>query len=187
MIDKKKIELAITDILQAIGEDYSREGLLDTPKRVANMCEDIFCGTGDDPKKYIKTFKESIVSEEIIIVKDIPVHSMCEHHMMPFVGKVSIAYIPNDNVVMGLSKFARIVESFSKRLQIQERLTSQICGFVSDELKTKGVAVLISAEHMCMVMRGVKSIGAVTNTMSFRGVFENDDKRRLEVISLLKD
>ena len=186
MIDKNKIEIAIRDILQAIGEDVNRDGLLDTPKRVANMYEEIFCGIKDDPLKHVKTFKD-IVSEEIIVIKDIPMHSMCEHHMMPFIGKVNIGYIPSDNTVMGLSKFGRIVDSFSKRLQIQERLTSQICDVIWNELRAKGVAVFISAEHMCMTMRGVKSIGSVTNTMSFKGIFEKDAQRRLEVISILKD
>ena len=134
MVDKKKIENAIKDILEAIGEDTSREGLLDTPERVARMCEDIFAGLHDEPQDYLKIFNEALQDNELVIVKDIPIYSVCEHHLLPFVGTASIAYIPKGGKIIGLSKLARIVDCFARRPQVQERLTSQVADFIFDNI-----------------------------------------------------
>ena len=172
-MDKERIENAVREILIAIGEDPDREGLTETPRRVAQMYEEIFAGLGDDPKQYVKIFSESD-SDEVVIVRDIPLYSMCEHHLLPFSGKAHIAYIPSDGKIIGLSKIARIVSSFAKRPQVQERLTSQIADFLNNELNPKGVAVLIEAEHLCMSMRGIRAAGAKTRTLwQYKGSFGN--------------
>ena len=145
MVDKKKIENAIKDILEAIGEDTSREGLLDTPERVARMYEDIFAGLHDEPQNYLKIFNEVVQDNELVIVKDIPIYSVCEHHLLPFVGTASIAYIPKGGKIIGLSKLARIVDCFARRPQVQERLTSQVADFIFDNIDPYGVAVAIKA------------------------------------------
>ena len=184
-MDKERIQNAVREILIAVGEDPDREGLLETPKRVANMYEEIFAGLTEDPKQHIKLFNEQS-NDEMVIVKDIPFYSMCEHHLLPFFGMAHIGYIPSDNKIIGLSKLARIVNNFAKKPQVQERLTSDIADFLNDNLQPKGVAVIMEAEHMCMTMRGVKSAGSKTQTSALRGIMRTDAKTRAEVLSLLK-
>lgn len=183
-IDKEKIMKAVTDILVAVGEDPTRPGLIETPKRVANMYEEMFAGLHEDPKQHLKLFDEKS-NDEMVIVRDIPFASMCEHHLLPFVGKAHIAYIPNDNKIIGLSKFARIVDNFAKKPQVQERLTHDIADFLNDNLKPKGVAVIIEAEHMCMSIRGAKASGSKTQTSALRGCMKTDARTRAEVLALL--
>lgn len=185
MIDKGRIEKSIMDIIEAIGEDVKRPGLTDTPRRVANMYAEIFSGIDQDPKKHVKIFKEESLSDEIITVCNIPFYSICEHHMMPFFGNVHVAYIPKDSKILGISKFSRIVDCFAKRLQVQERLTSQIAGFLSEQLCPVGLSVIIEAEHLCMTMRGVKSFGSKTKTISLKGIFKNDNEKRSEMMDLI--
>ena len=184
-MDKEKIENAVKEILIAVGEDPNREGLLETPKRVANMYEEIFAGLTEDPKQHIKLFDEQS-NDEMVIVKDIPFYSICEHHLLPFFGKAHIAYIPSDNKIIGLSKLARIVDNFAKKPQVQERLTSDVADFLNENLQPKGVAVIMEAEHMCMTMRGARAAGAKTQTSALRGIMRSDAKSRAEVLSLLK-
>ena len=184
-MDKERIQNAVREILIAVGEDPDREGLLETPKRVANMYEEIFAGLTEDPKKHIKLFNEQS-NDEMVIVKDIPFYSMCEHHLLPFFGKAHIGYIPSDNKIIGLSKLARIVDNFAKKPQVQERLTSDIADFLNDNLQPKGVAVIMEAEHMCMTMRGARAAGSKTQTSALRGIMRTDAKTRAEVLSLLK-
>ncbi len=160
-MDKPRIEAAVREILIAIGEDPDREGLVETPARVARMYEEIFSGLEDDPTRHLKLFNES-GNEEMVVVRDIPLYSMCEHHLIPFMGKAHIAYIPSNGKVIGLSKLARIVESFAKKPQLQERLTAQIADFLDENLNPQGVAVVIEAEHLCMTMRGARASGAKT-------------------------
>lgn len=183
-MDKEKIERAVRDILEAIGEDPDREGLRETPKRVANMYEEVFSGLSEDAHAHLKLFNEK-GNDEMVIVRDIPLYSMCEHHLLPFVGKAHIAYIPSDGKIIGLSKLARIVNVYAKRPQVQERLTTQIADFLCDELEAKSVAVIIEAEHLCMTMRGVKAAGSQTQTSALRGMARSDARTRAEVMSLL--
>ena len=183
-MDRERIEKAVREILLAVGEDPDREGLKETPSRVARMYEEIFAGLEEDPKTHLKIFNEGNVNE-MVVVRDIPLYSMCEHHLLPFVGKAHIAYISNDGKVIGLSKLARIVNSFARRPQLQERLTSQIADFLDENLSTKGVAVVIEAEHFCMTMRGVRAAGAKTQTSALRGAMRSDAKTRSEAMSLL--
>ncbi|WP_286164973.1 GTP cyclohydrolase I FolE [Planomicrobium sp. Y74] len=183
-VDLEKIEKAVSMILEAVGEDISREGLLDTPKRVAKMYAEVFSGLKEDPKEYFKTvFHEG--HEELVLVKDIPFYSMCEHHLVPFFGKAHIAYIPRDGVVTGLSKLARAVETVAKRPQLQERITSTIADSMMETLNPHGVFVMVEAEHMCMTMRGVKKPGATTVTAVARGILETDAIKRSEVITYI--
>ena len=184
-MDKERIQNAVREILIAVGEDPDREGLLETPKRVANMYEEIFAGLTEDPKQHIKLFNEQS-NDEMVIVKDIPFYSMCEHHLLPFFGKAHIGYIPSDNKIIGLSKLARIVDKKKKKPQVQERLTSDIADFLNDNLQPKGVAVIMEAEHMCMTMRGARAAGSKTQTSALRGIMRTDAKTRAEVLSLLK-
>lgn len=184
-MDKERIQNAVREILIAVGEDPDREGLVETPKRVANMYEEIFAGLTEDPKQHIKLFNEQS-NDEMVIVKDIPFYSMCEHHLLPFFGKAHIGYIPSDNKIIGLSKLARIVDNFAKKPQVQERLTSDIADFLNDNLQPKGVAVIMEAEHMCMTMRGTRAAGSKTQTSALRGIMRTDAKTRAEVLSLLK-
>ena len=184
-MDRKKIEEAVVSILEAVGEDPSREGLRETPARVARMLEEIFSGIGKDPKEFLKIFNESGEHEELVLVKDIPLYSVCEHHLLPFIGKAHVAYIPRDGRIIGLSKFSRIVDSFARRPQVQERLTSQIADFLNDELNPRGVAVFIEAEHLCMTMRGARAAGSVTRTSALRGLMRSDARSRAEVMSLI--
>ena len=184
-MDKERIQNAVREILIAVGEDPDREGLLETPKRVANMYEEIFAGLTEDPKQHIKLFNEQS-NDEMVIVKDIPFYSMCEHHLLPFFGKAHIGYIPSDNKIIGLSKLARIVDNFAKKPQVQERRTSDIADCLNDNLQPKGVAVIMEAEHMCMTMRGARAAGSKTQTSALRGIMRTDAKTRAEVLSLLK-
>lgn len=180
-----KIEQAVTMILEAIGEDPEREGLLETPKRVAKMYAEVFAGMADDPHMYFETvFHEQ--HEEVVLVKDIPFYSMCEHHLVPFFGVAHIAYIPRDGVVAGLSKLARAVETTAKRPQLQERITTTVAEVMMEMLKPHGVYVIIEAEHMCMTMRGIKKPGSKTITTAARGIYEHDDVKRSEILSLVK-
>lgn len=183
-MDKERIEKAVKEILIAVGEDPNRSGLLETPRRVANMYEEIFSGLDTNPKRHLKFFDEES-NDEMVIVRDIPLASVCEHHLLPFVGKAHIAYIPSDNKIIGLSKLARIVDDFSKRPQVQERLTHDIADFLNDNMSPKGVGVIIEAEHMCMTMRGAKAAGSSTQTSALRGCMKTDARSRAEVMSLL--
>lgn len=172
MIDQKKIEEAVRLFLEGIGEDVSREGLKETPGRIARMCEELYGGMEEDASVHLsKTF--SVDSSEMVIEKDIAFYSTCEHHILPFYGKVHIAYIP-DRKVVGLSKLARTVEVFARRLQLQEQLTGQIADALMEFMQPKGALVMIEAEHMCMTMRGIKKPGSRTITLARRGVFESD-------------
>ena len=184
-MDLKRIEAAVREILEAVGEDADREGLLETPARVARMYAEVFSGLSGDPNQHLKIFNENH-NEELVIVRDIPLFSMCEHHLLPFMGKAHIAYIPGDGKILGLSKLARIVDCFAKRPQLQERLTAQIADFIYEgALKPRGVAVVIEAEHLCMTMRGARAAGAETQTSALRGTLRSDAKTRAEVMTLL--
>jgi GTP cyclohydrolase I len=183
-VDKDKIEAAFRLILEAVGEDPEREGLAQTPNRVARMYEEIFSGMHEDPRDYLDvSFTE--YHDELVLVKDIPLYSMCEHHFLPFYGLAHVAYIPKGGKVVGLSKLARVVESYARRPQLQERLTSQVADCIFDTLKPMGVMVIIQAEHMCMTMRGVKKPGALTITSAVRGIFETRPQTRAELLSLI--
>jgi len=183
-MDMEKIEQAVTMMLEAIGEDPSREGLVDTPKRVARMYAEVFAGLHEDPSAHLQVqFAED--HEEMVIVKDIPLYSMCEHHLVPFYGKAHVAYIPKKGKVTGLSKLARVVEGYARRPQLQERLTSQIADSIMDILDPRGVLVVIEAEHMCMTMRGVKKPGSKTLTSAVRGIFKTSQVTRAEGFSLI--
>ena len=174
MIDHEKIEQAVRLLLEGMGEDVNREGLIDTPDRIARMYEEIYGGMDEDAGKHLsKTF--TVDSHEMVIEKDITFYSTCEHHLLPFYGKAHIAYIP-DGKVVGLSKLARTVEVFARRLQLQERLTAQIADAFMEHLAPQGVMVMIEAEHLCMTMRGIKKPGAQTVTVTTRGVFDNNEK-----------
>ncbi|MCM1467132.1 MAG: GTP cyclohydrolase I FolE [Alistipes sp.] len=174
MVNKDKIREGVRLILEGIGEDKSREGLVETPDRIARMYEEIFAGMEETAADHLaKTFHAS--NNEMIVEKDITLYSMCEHHMLPFYGKAHIAYIPQDKVV-GISKLARTVEVFARRLQIQEQLTAQIADALMEHLVPKGVMVMIEAEHMCMTMRGIKKPGSKTVTYVCRGAFEENEK-----------
>lgn len=174
MVDLKKIEQAVTLLLEGIGEDVNREGLRDTPNRIARMYEEIYKGMDEDAAEHLsKTF--SVTSNEIVVVKDITFYSTCEHHLMPFYGKVHIAYLP-DGKVVGLSKLARTVEVYARRPQIQEQMTTQIAEAIMEHLKPQGVMVMVEAEHLCMTMRGVEKPGSQTVTMATRGCFQTDSK-----------
>lgn len=184
-MDKKKIEKAVKDILEAIGEEPKRKDLLDTPKRVAQMYEEIFSGMKQDPKKELEVVLDQ-KHGEIILLKGIPLYSVCEHHLLPFLGKAHIAYIPKGGRVTGLSKLARVVDILSKRPQVQERLTTQIAEIIMSKLKPQGCMVVIEAEHMCLSMRGVKKPGTLTVTSAVRGVFKENEKTRAETLALIK-
>lgn len=182
-IDFEKVEKAVKDILQAIGEDPDREGLKHTPKRVANMYAELFAGMDDNPSEHVKSvFTEPY--DEIVLLRDIPFYSVCEHHIMPFIGTAHVAYLP-DGKVIGISKLARIVDSFARRLQVQERLTDQISDFIMQNLQPKGVATVIEASHSCVTIRGVKKPSSVMVTSSLRGIFIKDSRSRNEVMDLI--
>ncbi|QEK11029.1 GTP cyclohydrolase I FolE [Crassaminicella thermophila] len=185
-MDKARIEKAIREILEAIGEDPNREGLKDTPKRIAKMYEEIFSGLNEDPKKHLEIFFQEEKHEELVLVKDIPFYSMCEHHFVPFFGKAHVGYLPKNGRLTGLSKLARVVETVAKRPQLQERLTSSIAEALVEKLDPYGVIVVVEAEHMCMTMRGVKKPGSKTITSAVRGLFERDAKARSEAMALIK-
>ncbi len=184
-MDKAKVEQGVRLLLEGVGEDLSREGLRDTPKRVAAMYEEIFRGIGQDPQDVLKvTFGEN--HEEMVLVKDIPFYSVCEHHIMPFVGKAHVAYIPGaDGRITGISKLARVVDVVSRRLQVQERLTTQVADTLMTCLNPRGVMVVIEAEHLCMSMRGINKPGSVTVTSAVRGIFKTKLNSRQEVLALI--
>lgn len=184
-MDAKKIEEGVRLILEGIGEDPEREGLLETPARVARMYEEVFAGLTEDPARHFETtFDEH--HEGMVLVRDIPFYSMCEHHLVPFFGKAHVAYIPAaDGRVCGLSKLARLVEAFARRPQVQERLTTQIADTLIEQLDPQGVIVVMEAEHMCMSMRGVKKPGSKTITSAVRGAFEKSQATRAEALSLI--
>jgi GTP cyclohydrolase I len=184
-MDKKKIEKAVRDILEAIGEDVRRKDLLQTPSRVAEMYEEIFSGINKDPAKELEVVLDQ-KHNEIILLKNIPLYSVCEHHLLPFLGRANIAYIPNQGRVTGLSKLARVVDILSRRPQVQERLTTQVANIIMRKLKPQGCMVVIEAEHMCMSMRGVKKPGTLTVTSAVRGIFQKNEKTRAEALALMR-
>ncbi|HDT14938.1 MAG TPA: GTP cyclohydrolase I FolE [Firmicutes bacterium] len=183
-MDKEKIKKAVSMIIEAIGDDPGREGLLKTPERVADMYGEIFAGINRKPKEVIKIFTEE-EHDEMVILKDIPFYSVCEHHLLPFLGKAHIAYIPDKNRLLGLSKLARVVEIFAKRLQLQERLTSRVADTLMETVKPKGVLVVVEAEHLCTTMRGIKKPGSVMVTSAVRGIFRKNETTRKEALELI--
>src|SRR3989338_5563337 len=184
-MDKKKIEKAVKMILEAIGEDTKRKDLIGTPKRVAEMYEEIFSGINMDPEKELEVLFDK-EHHEIVLLKDIPLYSVCEHHLIPFMGRVHIAYIPKGNKVTGLSKLVRVVDIFAKRPQVQEKLTTEIADILMKKLNPLGVLIVIEAEHLCMSMRGVKKSGIMTVTSAVRGIFKENQKTRAEALSLIR-
>ncbi len=184
-MDESRIEKAVRELLEAIGEDPDREGLVDTPARVARMYAEIFAGLHHDPDEHLVSMFEAN-HDEMIMVRDIPLASMCEHHLIPFIGKAHVAYIPSEKgCITGLSKLARLVDTLSRRPQVQERLTTQIADALEEGLKPRGVLVVIEAEHLCMTMRGVKKPGAETVTSAVRGVFRDNTATRAEAMGLI--
>ncbi|MHC4583994.1 MAG: GTP cyclohydrolase I FolE [Planctomycetota bacterium] len=182
-IDTERIIKAVKEILIAVGEDTEREGLKKTPERVARMYTELLGGMHEDIKKHLRsTFTENY--DEIVLLRDIPFYSICEHHLMPFIGSAHVAYLPT-GTVLGVSKLARIVDCFARRLQTQERLTFQIADFLMESLKSQGVAVIIESSHSCMTIRGIKKPGSVMVTSALRGLFRRDPKSRNEVLSLM--
>ncbi|MDD5005022.1 MAG: GTP cyclohydrolase I FolE [Candidatus Omnitrophica bacterium] len=185
-MDKNKIKKAVKEILAAIGENPNRTDLKATPQRVADMYEEIFSGIKQDAKKELEVVLEQ-KHNEIVLLKSIPLYSVCEHHLLPFIGKAHVAYIPKGGRVTGLSKIARVVDVLSRRLQVQERLTTQIADVIMQKLKPLGVMVVLEAEHLCMSMRGVRKPGTFTVTSAVRGIFKDNQKTRSEALSLIKD
>ncbi len=186
MIDETGIRTAVASIIKAIGEDPEREGLLGTPERVAEMYAELFMGIDKDPRKEL-TVGFEVGHREMVVLKNIPFYSMCEHHLLPFYGVVHIGYIPNaDGRVVGLSKLARVVEIVARRPQLQERMTTQIADAIVDGLKPEGVAVVIQAEHLCMIMRGVEKPGSNVITSAIRGLFRRRAASRAEFFSLIQ-
>ena len=184
MVDKAKIEEAVRLLLEGLGEDINREGLKDTPDRIARMYEEIYAGMDEDAAEHLKkTF--SVDNNEMVIVKDIVFYSTCEHHLMPFYGKAHVAYIP-DGKVVGISKLARTVEVYAKRLQIQEQMTGQVADAIMEHLAPQGAMVVVEAEHMCMTMRGIKKPGSKTVTMATRGAFEDNEVLQNKFFNMLK-
>lgn len=184
-MDQAKIRKAVRQILEAIGEDPERKDLLATPQRVAEMYEEIFCGIRQNPEKELEGILDQ-KHQEIILLKGIPLYSVCEHHLLPFIGRAHIAYIPKAGRVTGLSKLARVVDILSRRLQVQERLTTQIADIIMRKLKPQGCMVIIEAEHLCMSMRGVKKPGTFTVTSAVRGIFQENEKTRGECLALIR-
>ncbi len=184
-VDKTRIEHAVREILEAVGEDPDRDGLVRTPERVASMYEEIFGGLHDDPSRHLTVTFEA-EHDEMVMVRDIPLFSVCEHHLVPFAGRAHVAYIPGeDGRITGLSKIARLVEGFARRPQVQERLTTQVADALVEVLQPSGVLVMIEAEHLCMSMRGVKKPGALTITSAVRGLFKTNAATRSEALALI--
>ncbi|MGD0552209.1 MAG: GTP cyclohydrolase I FolE [Sedimentisphaerales bacterium] len=182
-IDEARIEKAVREILSAVGEDLNRDGLKDTPARVARMYGELLAGMHDDPNTHIsRVFNENY--DEIVLLRDIPFYSICEHHLMPFIGSAHVAYLPSGKI-LGVSKLARIVDCFARRLQTQERLTYQIADCLMSNLKPQGVAVVLEAAHSCMTIRGIKKPGSVMVTSAVRGLFRKDPRSRNEIMSLI--
>lgn len=182
-VDLDRIAHAVDEILAAVGENSEREGLRDTPRRVARMYAELFSGLHDDPARHLKAFFTERY-DEMVVLRDIPFHSICEHHLMPFTGLAHIAYMPDGRVV-GISKLARVVETFSHRPQVQERLTTQIAELLMKHLEPKGVAVVLEAQHTCMTIRGARKPGSMMITSALRGIFKTNLATRTEVMSLL--
>lgn len=182
-MDKKKIAKAVKMILEAVGADLKIKDIASTPQRVAEMYEEILSGQNRDPDKDLEVILEQR-HDEVILLRDIPLYSVCEHHLLPFVGKAHVAYIP-DKRITGLSKIARTVDTLARRLQVQERLTTEVASVIMKKLKPKGVIVVVEAEHLCMSMRGVKKPGTVTVTSVVRGIFRKNHKTRQEALSLI--
>ncbi len=185
-VDQKKIEKAVLMILEAIGENPQREGLVDTPRRVAQLYSEVFSGLHQDPRELLQTCFVEDEHNEMVIIKDISLYSMCEHHLLPFYGNAHIVYIPEGGRIVGLSKLVRVVEQISQRPQLQERLTSTVADVIMEVLAPKGVVVVVEAEHLCMSIRGVKKPGATTVTSAVRGIFYRNPVSRSEAFSLIK-
>jgi GTP cyclohydrolase I len=183
-MDREKLKKAATLILEAVGEDPQRRDLLDTPNRVADMYEEVLAGIAKDPEKELAVILDH-KHEEIVLLKDIPLYSLCEHHLVPFIGRAHIAYIPKGGRVTGLSRIARVVDILSRRLQVQERLTTQIAQVIMQRLRPLGVMVVIEAEHLCMSMRGINRPGIKTITSAVRGMFKDNEKTRAETLALM--
>ena len=184
-VDLSRIEAAVSEILAAIGEDVGRDGLGETPARVARMYAEVCSGIAEDPTLHlVRTF--DVDHDEMVMVRDIPLYSLCEHHLLPFVGRAHVAYIPRrGGMITGLSKLGRLVDGYARRLQVQERLTSQIADAIQGTLEPQGTMVVIEAEHLCMTMRGVAKPGAITVTSAVHGIFRNDMSTRLEAMRFL--
>ena len=184
-VDRERVERLVSELLEAIGEDREREGLRATPRRVAAMYEELFAGIDDDPGSYL-TVTFAAEHDEMVMVRDIPFASLCEHHMIPFMGKVHVGYIPGaDGRITGLSKLARVVDAYAHRLQVQERMTTQIADTMEKALAPLGVLVVVEAEHLCMSMRGVRKPGTLTITSAVRGLFRNDPRTRAEAMEFV--
>lgn len=184
-VDRPRIEAAVRELLVGIGKDPDRPGLVGTPDRVARACEELFSGLADDSARHLSKQLHEEDNEELVVVSDIPFHSMCEHHILPFIGRAHVAYIPRDGRITGLSKNARCVAGFAARPQLQERLTGQVADAMMAEFDPKGVMVVIEAEHTCMTMRGIRAAGAMTVTSAVRGTLKTDNKTRKEALRLL--
>jgi GTP cyclohydrolase I len=184
-LKKKKIEKGIRMILEGIGEDPERAGLRDTPRRIADLYEEIFAGLSTPTEEILRPI-EGESHDEMVLLKDIPFYSVCEHHLLPFIGKAHVAYIPSGGKIVGLSELAKAVELFAKRPQVQERLTTQLADMIMKKLKPKGAMVIIDAEHLCLSMRGVKKSGANTVTSAVRGIFRTKESTRMELLELVK-
>ena len=184
---RSEAEAAVRTLIEWAGDDPAREGLLDTPGRVVRAYEELFSGYGSDPREYLeRTFEEVAGYDELVVLRDIRVVSFCEHHMLPFLGKAHVGYLPSDRVV-GISKLARVVQGFARRLQIQEKLTSEIAGAIHDILQPKGVGVVIVSEHSCMTMRGVNTPGSRLTTSSLTGVIRDDPRTRQEFLEFVRN
>ena len=184
-MNKEKIKKAVADFLEAIGEDAGRQGLKKTPERIAGMMEEIFSGKNKDAKDILKATHD-IKHNEMVLVKNVPFYSLCEHHLLPFFGKCHVAYIPEGNRVVGISRLAEIIDIMSRRLQVQERLTAEIANSIMKYLKPKGVGVVIEARHLCIEMRGLKQPGTEIVTSAVRGMFRKDIKTRDEFLKLIR-
>jgi GTP cyclohydrolase IA len=185
-VDVERVEAAVRQLLSAIGEDPEREGLAATPARVAAMYEELFAGLGEDPSRHL-TVTFAAEHDEMVMVRDIPFASLCEHHLVPFIGRAHVAYIPaEDGRITGLSKLARLVDGFARRLQVQERMTTQIADAIERALQPRGALVVVEAEHLCMSMRGVKKPGTLTVTSSVRGLFRTDVATRAEAMAFVR-
>jgi GTP cyclohydrolase I len=184
-VDFDRAAAAVRELLAAIGENPERDGLVDTPRRVASMYEELFAGMGEDPQKHL-TVTFAAEHDEMVMVRDIPFASLCEHHLIPFMGRIHVAYIPGrDGRITGLSKIARLVDGFAQRLQVQERMTTQIADAIEATLEPRGVLVVAEAEHLCMSMRGVKKPGTLTVTSAVRGLFRSDAATRAEAMQFV--
>lgn len=186
MVDLPRIEAAVKEILLAVGEDPDRDGLIETPARVARMYAEVFAGIGQDPGDHLEVVFD-LGHDEMVMVRDIPIYSMCEHHLVPWFGKAHVAYIPNaDGRITGLSKLARLVDGYSRRPQVQERLTTQVADRLNSALDPRGVLVVVEAEHLCMSMRGVRKPGSTTVTSAVRGLMRDSPSARAEAMSFLR-